>query len=81
MFKRRNDVYIFESEKDLISFFSRWLSKKEIKDICTASKKNFVTRHGCTKKETFLQYLKRCEFNIVKKIRKGEPATYTTINK
>lgn len=63
---KRKDVYLFQSKKDLISFFSNWIPKDIILETMRIMREKFIKRKGCSRKETKLQYLKKCEFALVR---------------
>ena len=64
--ERRTDAYTFTSEKDLIAFFSGSLPVRLVKDTIKAVKAEFIERKLGTGREHRLQFLKKCEVELVK---------------
>ena len=64
--ERRRDSYAFESEKDLLAFFSNSLSKQVIKETIKRVKKVFILRDDNTHGEKKLQMIKKCEAELVR---------------
>lgn len=62
--EHRNDLYTFKSKKDLISFFSQYLSRDSIYEIYKKEKKSFKKREGSSKYLTKLQLLKKVEYAL-----------------
>ena len=72
--ERRTDRYTFTSLKALNRYFSAWLPEEEIEDLVNEAKGGFKTRNGCSDEETRLQFLKKCEYNLVRLLRSGAAA-------
>lgn len=70
MHERRTGSYSFSSEKDLIAFFTQLLPKEKILNIINTCKKAFVSRGETRKTELDLQFLKKCECELVRYLRK-----------
>jgi hypothetical protein len=69
--ERRTDNYTFVSMKGLVRYFTTWLDEEEIADVIENSKAGFVVRSGCDTEETKLQMIKKCEYALVRILRKG----------
>jgi hypothetical protein len=59
--------------KGLVRYFTTWLEEEEIADVIENSKTGFVVRTGCDAEETKLQMIKKCEYALVRILRKGPP--------
>ncbi len=70
MNEKRNDRYTFQSQRDLMTFFSGALPKSVIKDTIREVKKNYVKRLDISKTLDRLQFLKKCEWELVRLSRK-----------
>jgi hypothetical protein len=68
---RRTDSYTFTSMKGLLHYFSTWLEREEITEVVENSKTGFVRRNGSDHDETQLQMIKKCEYALVRILRKG----------
>lgn len=66
--EHRSDEYSFQSQENLISFFSQWLDEPVISDVVGKMKKNFVKRRGSVGEEARLQYLKKCQFALMERL-------------
>jgi len=66
MNEKRESRYSFTSQGDLIAFFSDALPEKVIKETIRSSRKNFVKRPGASWTVTRLQFLKKCEWELVR---------------
>jgi hypothetical protein len=64
--ERREYNYTFLSEKDLTAFFSSSLPRKVIKRAMNAVKQDFIRRKLSTSHEHKLQFLKKCEGELVR---------------
>lgn len=69
--ERRTNRYTFTSVKALSRYFSAWLAKEEIEAMVDEAKIGFKNRHGCSDDETRLQFLKKCEYSLVRLLRSG----------
>lgn len=69
--ERRTDTYTFTSMKGLVRYFTTWLDKEEISEVIENSKIGFTVRAGCDAEETKLQMIKKCEYALVRILRKG----------
>lgn len=69
--ERRTDRYTFTSRKALDRYFSAWLDKDEIEAIVESARTGFIVREGCGEELTRLQFLKKCEYALVRRIRSG----------
>ena len=69
--ERRTDRYTFTSLKGLMRYFSTWMDEEEIQEIVDGSKTGFKLRTGSSKEETNLQLIKKCEYALVRMLRKG----------
>ena len=63
---RRHNRYSFSSRKDMIAFFKTVLPKKDIQKIIRDMKKKFRPRVEDSRKEIKLQFLKKCEWELVR---------------
>jgi len=68
---RRTDNYTFTNLKGLIRYFSSWLEDEEIEEVIENSKQGFQIRTGCDAEETKLQMIKKCEYALVRILRRG----------
>ncbi|MBD3392084.1 MAG: hypothetical protein GF418_08410 [Chitinivibrionales bacterium] len=64
--ERRHDSYAFTSERDLVNFFSASLPKKTVRKTIASVKADFVQRKLGTSREHKLQFLKKCEVELVR---------------
>ncbi|MBW8889137.1 MAG: hypothetical protein JF616_15390 [Fibrobacteres bacterium] len=69
--ERRTDNYTFTNLKGLIRYFSSWLEDEEIDEVIENSKVGFQVRTGCSAEETKLQMIKKCEYALVRILRRG----------
>jgi hypothetical protein len=69
--ERRTDNYTFTSMKGLVRYFKTWLEEEEIAAVIEDSKNGFIVRKGCGPEETKLQMIKKCEYALVRILRKG----------
>jgi hypothetical protein len=69
--ERRTDNYTFTSMKGLVRYFTTWLDEEEISEVIENSKTGFIVRKGCGPEETKLQMIKKCEYALVRILRKG----------
>ncbi len=69
--ERRTDNYTFTNMKGLIRYFSSWLDDEDIDEVIENSKVGFTVRIGCSNEETKLQMIKKCEYALVRILRKG----------
>jgi hypothetical protein len=68
MQERRNPMYTFTSERDLVRFFSQTLGRREVLAILEQVKADFVGRKGVPEEEQHLQMLKKCEVALVRQV-------------
>lgn len=69
--ERRTDNYTFIHFKGLIRYFSSWLDEEDIDEVIEKSKVGFKVRKGCSPEETKLQMIKKCEYALVRILRRG----------
>lgn len=69
--ERRTDNYTFTNMKGLVRYFSTWLDEEDIGEVIENSKVGFTVRAGCDANETKLQMIKKCEYALVRILRKG----------
>jgi hypothetical protein len=67
--ERRTDRYTFTSRKALDRYFSAWVDEEDIEEVVEAARIGFVVRQGCDEELTRLQFLKKCEYALVRRIR------------
>ena len=72
--ERRTNRYTFTSLKALRGYFGAWLAEDEIEDLVENAKIGFTHRAGCSEEETRLQFLKKCEYKLVRLLRSGAAA-------
>lgn len=72
--ERRTNRYTFTSMKALQSYFMTWLPEEEIAQMVENAKSGFVVRQGSSSEETRLQFLKKCEYLLVRELRSGAAA-------
>jgi hypothetical protein len=72
--ERRTSRYTFTSLKALRGYFNAWLAEEEIEDLVEKAKLGFTPRAGCSEDETRLQFLKKCEYQMVRLLRNGAAA-------
>ena len=68
---RRQNGYSFSSQKDLVTFFSTVLPKKVILETIKTLKQNFQPREDTSKADNKMQFLKKCEWELVRLTRKS----------
>lgn len=68
---KRTDFYVFETERDLIRFFSQFIPEKEIKNTLREQKRIFVNRTGESKRENRIDFYKKCEFALSRLIKES----------
>jgi hypothetical protein len=69
--ERRTDNYTFTNLKGLVRYFSTWLDEEDIDEVIENSKVGFVVRAGSSNEATKLQLIKKCEYALVRILRKG----------
>ena len=69
--ERRTDNYTFTNMKGLIRYFSTWLDEEDIDEVIETSKVGFAVRTGSSNDDTKLQLIKKCEYALVRILRKG----------
>jgi hypothetical protein len=67
--ERRSQHYTFEKQKRLVNFFSGWMDKKKIRNIIQNAQNSFVIRDGASDEDTRLQFLKKCEYSLLKQMK------------
>ena len=67
--ERRTDRYTFTSLKGMLKYFSAYLEKQEIEEVVEASKVGFVERKDATAEDTKLQFIKKCEYTLVRMLK------------
>jgi len=68
-FRKRTHIYAFSNLKDLKNHFRIFIPPAEIEQSVADAHHNFVKRKGVSASETQLQFIKKCEINLLKKIR------------
>jgi len=66
MNEKRQNLYSFTSQRDLAAFFSGTLPKKVIKETIKSLRKSFIKRTNVSRTVNHLQFLKKCEYALVK---------------
>lgn len=66
MNEKRESRYSFTSQGDLLAFFSDTLSKKVIRKTISSLKRNFIQRPEVSWTVNRLQFLKKCEWELVR---------------
>lgn len=69
--ERRTDNYTFTNMKGLVRYFSTWLDEEDIDEVIRESKTGFTVRAGCDNEVTKLQMIKKCEYALVRILRRG----------
>lgn len=69
--ERRTDSYTFTNMKGLVRYFSSWLEEEDIDEVIKNSKVGFQVRTGSDSDETKLQLIKKCEYALVRILRRG----------
>lgn len=69
--ERRTDRYTFTSLKGLMKYFRAWMEKDEIQEVIDGAKKGFQARSGVSREVTELQFIKKCEYILVRLLRNG----------
>jgi hypothetical protein len=72
--ERRTNRYTFTSMKALQGYFSTWLAEEDIRQVVEDARIGFVVRRGASQEETRLQFLKKCEYSMVRMLRSGAAA-------
>jgi hypothetical protein len=72
--ERRTSRYTFTTLKALKGYFRAWLAEEEIEELVENAKIGFTQRAGCSDEETRLQFLKKCEYKLVRLLRSGAAA-------
>lgn len=72
--ERRTNRYTFTSMKALQGYFSTWLAEEDIRQVVEDAKVGFIVRRGASQEETRLQFLKKCEYCMVRMLRSGAAA-------
>jgi hypothetical protein len=71
--ERRTSSYTFSTEKALVAFFSRTMPRPLIKSTMRRLKSTFVGREGDTPEAAQLQFLKKCEYELIRIAGEGVP--------
>ena len=66
---KRNNLYVFSNLRDLKKYFRQYMPAPEVEKIISTASQGFVTREGASRKETELQFIKKCEYIMVRKLR------------
>ena len=66
MFDRRKSNYVFTSLNDIRYYFSDTISGKTIKETIRETRKKFIKRSNVSRIQNKLQFLKKCEIELVK---------------
>lgn len=64
--ENRTDLYSFTSQNDIVNFFSDTFTKKHIRKIIKSQKKDFIPRPDTPKEINKMQFLKKCEWELVR---------------
>lgn len=72
--ERRTDNYTFTSMKVLQAYFATWLPEEKIEEMVESAKTGFVIRQDSDEHATRLQFLKKCEYSMVRLLRSGAAA-------
>ena len=70
MEQKRSSRYTFKSMRDLKSFFSEIVPKSVIESIIKEAERDFRKREGASRHTNKLQFIKKCEWLINRKIKK-----------
>ena len=57
--------------KGLTRYFSNWIEEEEIEEVIGQAKEGFLIRAGTSNEETKLQLIKKCEYVLVRLLRKN----------
>jgi hypothetical protein len=71
MDERRKNVFTFTTERAFIRFFSTIMSEKEIKNFMDKEKARFVPRQDYSAHANKLQFLKKCENKLMRRLREA----------
>ena len=70
MNNNRQETYSFRTQKDLIAYFSDIIPPKQIKNIIKKMKGTFIKRPEALGKIEKMQFLKKCEWELVRHVKK-----------
>lgn len=73
--ENRTELYSFTSQKDIVNFFSDTFPKKHIRKIIKTQKEGFVPRPDTSKEVNKMQFLKKCEWELVRLAREKMQGT------
>ena len=66
---KRNGTYVFSAMSDLKKYFYQYFSRSEIQDVINEAKKGFVIRQGIPEEESQLQFINKCEVELLNRVR------------
>ncbi len=69
MLQRRSNLYAFSSLNSVKKYFQQFFSAEAIENEVETAREGFITRRGSSEKETQLQFVKKCEFRLLRKVR------------
>ena len=64
--ERRLTEFGFPSLKSMKLFFYFFLPEVEVRTVVAGAKSNFRIRRGCSHQETLLQFIKKCESELLR---------------
>ncbi len=67
----RSQIYAFSKLSELKKYFGQFYPIDEINDVIENSKVNFKIRKNTSKKETQLQFIRKCEVALMTKLRQS----------
>jgi hypothetical protein len=73
MREQREPAYTFTSEEMLSEFFSRALPRAEIESVVETVRKGFIKRPGMPSRAHRLQFIKKCELELLRRARRVAP--------
>jgi hypothetical protein len=73
MLERRSTSYTFSTEKTLVAFFSKTMPRGLVKTTIRRLKSSFVAREGESPDAAQLQFLKKCEYELIRIAGEGVP--------
>lgn len=69
MTERRADHYSFKSERELTAFFGHSLPVSRVREIIERQRAAFVARAGSDARERKIEFLRKCEWELVRVMR------------
>lgn len=72
--ERRTVSYTFSSMDDLTGFFADLLPPQTVSDVIAGARRRFVVRAGCSRGETKLQLIRKCESMLLKTMKESRPS-------